>query len=234
MSKICGIYSIFNKLNRKTYIGSSCDIKRRWRHHRQNLNKGVHHCIHLQRAWNKYGENNFVFTVEQICKSNELINIEQSYLDKAKADSKKYYNSTYHAGGQEPKTVTKKQKEDIKKYWLKNNTAETFIYAKKKYGFGMLLIQYLLVDIRKETKKRPEHTHLINSKIYTFYHTSGDIFIGRQFDLRKKYNVPHGNLSCMVSGKIHSCCGWSINPPNNMTNIDNSLDSAKYSNTKTS
>lgn len=234
MSKICGIYSIFNKLNNKTYIGSSCDIKRRWRHHRQNLNRGIHHCIHLQRAWNKYGENNFIFSIEQICKRKELVNIEQSYLDKAKSDSKKYYNSTYHAGGQQPKTVTKKQKEDIKKYWLKNNTAATFIYAKNKYGFGMLLIQYLLVDIRKETNKRPEQTHLINSTIYTFYHTSGDIFVGRQFDLRKKYNVPHANLSCMVSGKIHSCCGWSISPPNNMTNSDNSLDSVMYSNTKTS
>jgi group I intron endonuclease len=88
MSKICGIYSILNKLNNKTYIGSSCDIERRWRHHRQNLNKGIHHCIHLQRAWNKYGEKHFIFNIEQQCKRNKLISIEQSYLNQAKANPK--------------------------------------------------------------------------------------------------------------------------------------------------
>lgn len=119
MNKICGIYSIINKINDKTYIGSSCDINRRWRHHRQNLHKGVHHCIHLQRAWNKYGESHFVFNIEQECERNKLINIEQSFLDKAKTNHKKYYNSTYHAGGQEPKTITEKQKEDIKNFWTK-------------------------------------------------------------------------------------------------------------------
>lgn len=211
MSKICGIYSIFNKLNSKTYIGSSCDIKRRWRHHRQNLNRGVHHCIHLQRAWNKYGEHNFIFVVEQACKRNELINIEQSYLNKAKIDSKKYYNSTYHAGGQKPKIVTRKQKEDIKKYWLKNNTAATFIYAKKKYGFGILFVQYLLVDIRKETNKRPEHP-LINQEIYTFYHKTGKIFIGKSCDFTRKYGVSRSSVWSLKKGEYKTISGWSLNP----------------------
>ena len=108
-NKIHGIYSISNKINGKSYIGSSCDIIRRWRHHKQNLNKGIHHCIYLQRAWNKYGKNNFVFHIEAKCTKDNLISLEQSFLDKAKLNRKQYYNSTYHAGGQEPKNVTKKQ-----------------------------------------------------------------------------------------------------------------------------
>lgn len=230
MDKICGIYLIINKVNNKTYIGSSCDIKRRWRHHRQNLKKGNHHCVHLQRAWNKHGESNFIFSIEKKCDRNKLIEIEQKFLDKAKKNKKKYYNTSYHAGGQEPKTVTTKQKEDIKKYWINNNTAATFIYAKKKYGFGMLLVQYLLVDIRKETKNRPENTHLINPTVYTFFNINGDTFTGRQFDLRKKYNLPHANLSCMVSGKVNSCKGWYINLPGNMSNIENRPSPARRPN----
>ena len=212
MNKVCGIYSIINKLNDKTYIGSSCDIGRRWRHHSQNLNKGVHHCIHLQRAWNKYGESYFVFNIEQKCGKDELINIEQSFLDKAKTNYKKYYNSTYHAGGQEPKTITEKQKEDIKNFWIKNNTSSTFKYAKKTYGFGMILVQYLLVEIRKETKERPENTHLINPTIHTFYHQDGSIFSGRAYDFRKKYDLLHSSICSLLNGTYKTTKGWSLYP----------------------
>jgi|694.fasta_scaffold08789_28 group I intron endonuclease len=213
-NKIHGIYSISNKINGKSYIGSSCDIIRRWRHHEQNLNKGIHHCIYLQRAWNKYGKNNFVFHIEAKCTKDNLISLEQSFLDKAKLNRKQYYNSTYHAGGQEPKNVTKKQKQDIKNYWLNNNTAATFKYAKQKYGFGLLLIQYLLVDIRNEIKERPEQTHLINPTIHTFYHKNGTIFVGRAYDLRQKYNMRHSSICCLISGKYKSTEGWSLSPYN--------------------
>ena len=45
-----GIYSITNKLNNKRYIGQS--IARIKRHFRE-LRRGVHHCHHLQRAFDK-------------------------------------------------------------------------------------------------------------------------------------------------------------------------------------
>jgi group I intron endonuclease len=53
------IYKIINKVNRKFYIGSTLDIKDRWREHKKDLREDKHHSIHLQRAWNKYGEDNF-------------------------------------------------------------------------------------------------------------------------------------------------------------------------------
>jgi predicted GIY-YIG superfamily endonuclease len=210
MNKICGIYYIINKINKKTYIGSSCDIKRRWRHHRQNLNQGIHHCVYLQRAWNKYGKNNFIFRVYQKCDRENLIKTEQNLLNKAKQKRKKYYNTSYYAGGQEPKLITEKQKQDIKNYWLKNNTASTFVYAKNKYGFGMLLIQYLLVDIRKETPKRPQPKHNINPTVYKFYHRDGTIFIGRQYDFKKKYNIRHSGLCGLIAGRYKTTSGWSL------------------------
>jgi len=58
-----GVYQILNVINGKRYIGSSKDILSRWRKHKQELQKRIHHSIHLQRAWNRYGEKSFVFEI---------------------------------------------------------------------------------------------------------------------------------------------------------------------------
>ena len=55
MKEAC-IYKIENKIAGKLYIGSSLSLKNRWERHRRDLNSGIHHSIHLQRAWDKYGD----------------------------------------------------------------------------------------------------------------------------------------------------------------------------------
>lgn len=60
-----GIYIIKNKRTHEYYVGESRDIKSRWKRHRYELNKGVHHSDKLQKAWNKYGERAFSFKVAQ-------------------------------------------------------------------------------------------------------------------------------------------------------------------------
>lgn len=57
------IYKIRNLLNGKFYVGSAQDTRTRFRQHRRLLRKGIHHCKHLQNAWNKYGEELFKFEV---------------------------------------------------------------------------------------------------------------------------------------------------------------------------
>lgn len=58
-----GIYKITNKINGKSYIGQSLYLERRFKEHRNKLNKGNHINPHLQNAWNKYGEENFEFEI---------------------------------------------------------------------------------------------------------------------------------------------------------------------------
>lgn len=60
------IYKIINTLNQKFYVGSTNDQKQRFRTHRRRLRAGTHHCAHLQAAWNKYGEDKFVFVVIEV------------------------------------------------------------------------------------------------------------------------------------------------------------------------
>jgi group I intron endonuclease len=76
-----GIYRIKNLKNKKCYYGSSKNIEKRWRTHSNNLKNGKHHNIHLQRSWDKYGEDNFVFELVEECNETILLELEQKYLD---------------------------------------------------------------------------------------------------------------------------------------------------------
>lgn len=62
-------------------MGSSCSVLDRWSAHRRKLRKGVHHSIHLQRAWDKYGEVAFLFTMLITVEEDRLRSTEQEVLD---------------------------------------------------------------------------------------------------------------------------------------------------------
>jgi group I intron endonuclease len=93
-SIISGVYAIVNRVNSKQYIGSSCNIQDRWNRHIKLLNRGKHHSMHLQNAWNKYGVDNFSFVILCTCSDDELICREQEYLDSCKPE----YNVSPTAG----------------------------------------------------------------------------------------------------------------------------------------
>ena len=78
---ISGIYCIENKINQKKYIGQSKDISERWVKHVRDLNNGVHHNIHLQASWDKYGEKNFDFKIIKACKPLYLNRFEKIYIN---------------------------------------------------------------------------------------------------------------------------------------------------------
>jgi group I intron endonuclease len=76
-----GIYRIKNLVNEKCYYGSSKNIEKRWRRHLNQLRKKTHiNCI-LQNAWNKYGEDNFIFEIVERCELENIFEVEQKYID---------------------------------------------------------------------------------------------------------------------------------------------------------
>ncbi len=81
MKTICGVYKITCLINDKIYIGSSNNIKKRWKVHKNELNKNNHDNMFLQRDWNRFGEKNFIFEVLEECKITEQYVMEQKYLD---------------------------------------------------------------------------------------------------------------------------------------------------------
>lgn len=83
-----GIYIIINKVNGKVYVGSTCNaIEKRWSKHIRNMRLGKN-TIHLQNAYNKYGEENFEFLVLQNVNVEDLdyiLDIETAWI--------RYYDS---------------------------------------------------------------------------------------------------------------------------------------------
>jgi group I intron endonuclease len=80
--KESGIYQIQSKYKpKRIYIGSSCNIKRRWENHRYDLRKNKHGSSKLQNHFNKYGINDLLFEVIELCDIDKLISKEQFYID---------------------------------------------------------------------------------------------------------------------------------------------------------
>lgn len=78
----CGIYIIENVQTHKVYIGRSKNLSKRKKEHFRMLRKNVHHNIHLQRSFNKWGRKNFVFKVLEVCeKESVLFDREKFWLD---------------------------------------------------------------------------------------------------------------------------------------------------------
>ncbi len=90
MEKTCGVYRIKNIVNNKFYIGSSQEIEDRFTTHRRLLRDKKHHNPHLQNAWHKYGAENFVFEIVEICDKSDLHCKEQFYLDNTHALTEGY------------------------------------------------------------------------------------------------------------------------------------------------
>lgn len=79
---VSGIYKFTNNINKKVYIGSSINLRKRFSDHLRLLKINSHHSKHFQSAWNKYGENNFSFEILEIVENSfELLIKEQYYLD---------------------------------------------------------------------------------------------------------------------------------------------------------
>lgn len=93
-----GIYQIKNIINNKVYYGSTNNSNKRKREHFCALKNNTHCNKHLQRSYNKYGEENFVFEMIELCDENKLLETEQKYLDKYFDGGINCYNEESIAG----------------------------------------------------------------------------------------------------------------------------------------
>lgn len=93
--KITGIYKIQSKCKpERLYIGSAVDTLSRKRVHLCQLRKGNHHSVKLQRHYNKYGENDLLFSLIVCCDKVNLVTYEQFYIDSFYP----YFNGSKTAG----------------------------------------------------------------------------------------------------------------------------------------
>lgn len=145
---ISGIYGIFHKESGRAYIGSAVNISRRWYRHRNELKSNTHHCLYLQRAWNKYGEEAFEFKVLETCLPEKtcLFSREDYWMQKHR---KKRYNSGDHPEANAGMPVSEERRKRIseanknrvnhKPHYAKRITDEIMLRIAEDYANGDML-----------------------------------------------------------------------------------------------
>lgn len=113
MENNCGVYHILNTLNNKRYIGSSVRLSERKNKHFKLLRDNKHHSPYLQNAYNKYGEENFIFEIlEYVEVKEQVIGFEQYYIDYFGYET--LYNVCPKAGSKLGIKLTEEQKKKYK------------------------------------------------------------------------------------------------------------------------
>lgn len=168
MKVITGIYKIENMVNHKVYIGQSKNIYTRWNTHKYKLNKGTSPNKYLQNAYNKYGKDNFEFSIICECKEEELNEKEKFYISFYKSTDRKYgYN--LESGGNDKFHGT-----PLKEY-------EDYIINRFKNDERFSRIQELLEDAKIKWSRKKD---VKNGKIVLI--NTGEIF-DSVCDAVKKY-----------------------------------------------
>jgi group I intron endonuclease len=79
--KTCGIYKIVNTAKGECYVGQSQNVRKRISEHFRLLRNGKHVNGRLQNAFNKYGEDQFVWSVEVVCEDTESLDVlEEAFI----------------------------------------------------------------------------------------------------------------------------------------------------------
>ena len=115
------IYQIKNLLNGKLYIGSTKNFKRRKTSHIKKLNARNSGCTGIQNAWNKYGQENFIFEIlEEVPDEVDMIYREEQLILLHNTNGINGYNIQlpYTMGSRE--TSYDKTKHGLKDWFSKN------------------------------------------------------------------------------------------------------------------
>ena len=115
-----GIYKCTCLENECEYIGQAKDLLKRKGQHVSMLKHNNHYNKHLQRAYNQYGEDSFVWSIIEHCPENELDEAERYYIEKY--DTHRYgFNQTDGGDGtrgyKQPPHVVEAHASALRKYW---------------------------------------------------------------------------------------------------------------------
>lgn len=147
-----GIYMILNVYNNKCYVGSTKNLYKRKNEHFRYLKNNKHHSDHLQRAYNKYGSDKFIFAILEECGIENLIDREVFWIKmKNSLDSKYGYNIAIPQKNESliPRIETTLKKViNTHKQWYSDNriTLEEFIEGKRSKD--------LIEKLGKQNKER--------------------------------------------------------------------------------
>ena len=183
-----GIYMIENMVNHKKYIGqTSMRFIRRYWHHQWLLDNNKHDNSHLQKAWNKYGKDNFSFSILEVCENkDDLDNLEIKYINKYDTIKNGYNIQTggnvilcNYISPESRKRVGELNRKRMLGTKLSKKTREKMSLSRcgEKNGFAKLTRQQV-IEIRQMIKEgyRPK-------------------------EIYQKYNITYGNFKMIRANK---------------------------------
>lgn len=174
------IYKITNKINNKSYIGSTNNIKRRWRQHKEASIYESNHAYNypLMKAFRKDGIDNFTFEIIESCNNyQEMIEHEYNWIIKLNCIYPNGYNQTSHTDSPmfDPNISQKMSQTKREKYGKtvceidKNNNIikqwNSIIEASEDTGLNRFKISDVCNGRRLTTGER-RFRFLINNKIF--------------------------------------------------------------------
>lgn len=197
-----GVYKITNIINKKVYIGSSCNAKQRLTYHKKLLKNDKGQTI-LQKAWNKYGEVNFKFEIMLYCSKDDLLFYEQRAINVFKAASVNGYNICAIAGN----TLGRKNSESIKEKMSNNRRGKPAWNKGKKMPacVGIKIAKANRSRIWKEETKRKMSVAHIGKKL-SIHHSNkiSESLIGHAVteEIKKKMSEAHKGKTLSKETKI--------------------------------
>src|SRR6266702_8354175 len=113
-----GIYKITCIANKRIYIGSAVNLHVRKNSHFSALQRNEHGNPKMQNAWNKYGEQAFIFEVLEYVLPMSLTAREQYWFNKLKPFGRKGFNIAREAGSTlgykyDPETIEKIRQKNL-------------------------------------------------------------------------------------------------------------------------
>ena len=194
----CGVYRIVNNINCKLYIGSSIHVNKRLYEHKSTLKSNSHHNSHLQRAWNKYGEENFSFEILETIDGDidTLRKREQYWIDYYKSyDLNAGYNISHSAVGNSGHEISEETKEKIRN---KTSGVLNHFYGKSH---------------TEETRKKMSENHANVSsgnhpRAKSVLCVELDMIFDCTRDAERKLGVNHAHISACCKGRRKTAGGY--------------------------
>lgn len=209
-----GVYEIVNIITNERYIGSASRVGKsnslsgfyvRFDKHKLLLKNNKHYNIHLQRSYNKYGENNFNFNVLSICPPEYCIKLEQWFLDNLKpeynirkiADSNKGIKFTAEHKEKLSKSIKNSLKNKVDNSYRKR-IGETLKITKLNKKNPYKRTEQGLIDNREKRRNHPHIAKLDSEKVKDI-----KIMLKNKETMKtcaNKYNVHIGTIQAIKSG----------------------------------
>lgn len=229
------IYRIFRLGGNRLYIGSASAPRQRKNRHWLRLRRNDHHCIQLQRSWNKHGESNFVFEVFDWAEDGDGLQREQYWID-FYAEKNLLYNTYLTAGS--PTRGGKLSEEHKAKIALAgtgkkaspSSRAKRVQYAKEYsanpenqermqrfYAAGKTPEALKKSADSRRGMKIPSIAVSLSQSWPGLISPEGEIFdpIVNMAAFARDHGLLLGNVMKLLRGELHHTHGWTrVHPPN--------------------